>query len=336
MRWAAMIKTNQAAPNRWLLAVLTAASLAGCDWTEPKTPAADERSAKQKLADTQRLRQACGSAQTYDRLKALAFDEVDRVRVGGSPILDRIAANTTVRMEGPVVKSRDQELDITVCSGHLVLALPPGLRDTFDGRALLEADVEYSAQEAVDGSGLVYQMTGAEPIIYRLAALTLPKGSAGRAAPAPVAPADSPETVTDAPTQVAVASAPPPPAPPPVPIRRAPAEVPEPVASPPPRPEASPPPQRVARTARPSFDCSRVSSRVLTMVCADPALAAQDRAMSSQFYAALASGDDRTRAALRDSRDRFLSSRNRCATPSCVSQAYADRMGEIADIARGR
>ena len=326
--------------ERWLLAALALSCLAGCDWTEPKTPAADERGAKQKLADAERLRQACGSAQTYERLKALAFDEVDKVRVGGSPILDRIAANTTVRMESPVVKSRDQELDITVCAGHLVMALPPGLRDTFDGRALLEADVEYSAQEAVDGSGLVYQMKGAEPIIYRLAALTLP-GAGGRQAPAPAASvAQSVGGDTETPTiaaplsQATAAAGPPRPPVAPEPIRPTPQPVP--ASPPPPVREASAPAERAVRTARPSFDCERVRSRVLTTICSDPALAAQDRAMSSRFYAALASGDDRTRAALRGSRDRFLSSRNRCATAACIAQSYDDRMDEIGRIAGGR
>jgi hypothetical protein len=328
-----MIGRNSLTTKSRVFALLTLMSLAGCDWTEPKSPAADERSAKEKRADADRLRQACGSASTYDRLKALAFDEVDKVRVGGSPILDRIAANTTVRMENPVVKSRDQELDITVCAGHLVMALPPGLRDTFDGRALLEADVEYSAQEAVDGSGLVYQMKGAEPIIYRLAALTLPSAG-GRPAPAPAAsvaqPTDDVETPPiDAPAPQVASAAPPRAA---EPIR--PTREPEPVPPPPAR-EASAPAERAVRTARPSFDCGRVRSRVLTAICSDPALAAQDRAMSSRFYAALASGDERTRAALRSSRDRFLSSRNRCTSAACIAQSYDDRMDEIAEIARG-
>jgi len=70
------------------------------------------------------------------------------------------------------------------------------------------------------------------------------------------------------------------------------------------------------------------------MVCADPALAAKDRRMSSAFYASLAGGDGETRAALRTSRDRFLRFRNRCTTTTCVAQSYDDRMDEIRDIAQ--
>lgn len=73
--------------------------------------------------------------------------------------------------------------------------------------------------------------------------------------------------------------------------------------------------------------------RVLRMVCTDPGLAAQDRRMSSAFYAALARGDASTRAALQSSRNRFLASRDRCGSAACVSQSYADRVAEIRQIA---
>ena len=55
--------------------------------------------------------------------------------------------------------------------------------------------------------------------------------------------------------------------------------------------------------------------------------------MSSGYYAGMARGDAEARAALRQSRDRWLAFRNRCATAACVSQAYADRTAEIAEIA---
>ena len=70
------------------------------------------------------------------------------------------------------------------------------------------------------------------------------------------------------------------------------------------------------------------------MVCSSEALASLDRTMSSQFYSALSRGDERTRAELRRSRDRFLAYRDRCGDEACVAQAYRDRMDEIADISR--
>ncbi|MDB5695736.1 MAG: hypothetical protein JWN21_1279, partial [Sphingomonas bacterium] len=195
--------------RRLLIAALLAAGLPACDFAKPKTPAADERSAKDRLANVRRLKRACGSAETYDRLKAYAFDEATKIGRGKPAMLDQIAASVTVRMENPVAKSRDEKLDVTVCEGHLVLDLPPGLEDAFDGDRRLEADVEYAAQAALDGSGLVYQMQGAEPIIYRLAALTLRAPGPG----APVVVASAPPPVPE-PRSAAVTEPMPAPAPP--------------------------------------------------------------------------------------------------------------------------
>jgi uncharacterized protein YecT (DUF1311 family) len=316
--------------RNWIGAGMLALGLCGCGWTEPKTPAADERRASEKRAQARQLRRACGSPETYDRLKAYVFDEATKIRRGGSSMLDTIAAHVTVRMEDPVAKSRDEALDVTVCEGRFILDLPPGLEDAFDGDRRLQADVEYAAQAAVDGSGLVYQMQGAEPIIYRLAAITLGRRAGTEVAaapPAPPVPSPEPERPEPAPAPEPV-PAPRPPAPPPPPPR--PAEPPAPRAEPAPAPE-----RRAAAVARPSFNCRVARGRVEQMVCADAGLAALDRRMSSAFYAALARGDGETRAALRASRDRWLAFRNRCPSASCVAQAYRDRLDEIADIAGG-
>jgi uncharacterized protein YecT (DUF1311 family) len=324
----------------WLAAV----ALAGCGSTEPNIPGSAERAAKAEQADARRLKRACGSKETYDRLKEVAFEEAARVRKAGSPSLDRLAAGSVVRMERPVVKSRDEALNVTVCSGHLVLELPPGAENAFDGERRLEADVEYAAQEAVDGSGLVYQMDGAEPIVYRLATVGLTRGvdpaagtqvaMASQAAPVP-APVDIPAAVPPPPSppvpRASVApTVPVRPAPPPRVIRPAPPEdearVPREYAAP-----AAP----VRAASRPSFNCRSARSRVERMVCGSDDLARADRAMSSTFYAALARADGETRAELRSSRDRFLRFRDRCGSEACVAQAYADRTAEIRDIAAG-
>ena len=72
------------------------------------------------------------------------------------------------------------------------------------------------------------------------------------------------------------------------------------------------------------------------MVCSNDRLALLDRQMSSQFYSALSRADERERAELRRTRDRFLAYRERCEDESCVTQAYLDRMDEIRDIVGGR
>lgn len=319
------------------LALLAAtAVLASCGKTEPNAAKAADSRRERALA--QRLKAACSSPATYDRLKQVAFDDAIRIRNADPVNLDTLATYSVARVENPVVKSRDETLDVTVCSGRFVLQVPPGAEVAFGGKRQLAADIEYAAQAAADGSGLVYQVKGAEPIIYRLATFDLrrqsyrparPAGEAvevaaaepRRETPSPLPP--EPPVAAPSPRAVPASSLP---APAPRVTVRAAAAQPAPAA---PRVVERPP-------AAPSFDCRRARSRSERMVCGDAQLAGLDRAMSSRFYAALSRGDERTRTALRRSRDRFLAYRERCPDPACVAAAYRDRMDEIADISSGR
>ncbi|HEX9965716.1 MAG TPA: hypothetical protein VGB04_12120 [Allosphingosinicella sp.] len=314
-----------------LLVAGVSALLGGCDWMKKKDP--PEQKSKTELAAEQRerIRKACASDATYARLKELVFDEAARIRNSDPRNLDPLAAAAVVRMEQPLVKSRDEELNVTVCSGRFILELPPGAENAFDGQRRLDAEVEYAAQAAVDGSGLVYQMDGAEPIIYRLATFglggqptRLEAGGPGRLPPPP--PAAAPAQPTLMPP---VAEAEPRPAPPLPPVRTA--ERPQ---APAPRPEAgSAPATRV--TVRPSFNCRHGKTRTEKMICSSPRLAAQDRAMASLYYDLMAGADPGTRGHLRRSRDSFLARRERCSSEGCVNSAYASRMAELRNIGRG-
>ena len=289
--------------------VLSLPAISGCDWMKKKDPPGQKTEAELKAEQTARIRRACASEATYDRLKELAFDEAARIRGGDPQALDAVAEAAVVRMEAPVAKSRDEELNVTVCTGTLILELPPGAENAFDGQRRLTAEVEYAAQAAADGSGLVYQMSGAEPIIYRLATVGgMPRTRTAQIQPVPI-PAYPPEAQNRAPAQ------------------EAPATAPQPKADPAPRPRTA---------ASPSFSCARARSRSERLVCSSGSLAALDRQMSSHFYSALAEGDSGTRRALRRSRDRFLAFRERCADEACIAQAYRDRMDEIRDIAADR
>ena len=290
------------------LALVAIASIApGCDWMRKKDPPHVKGENEKRREREAQLRRACASELTYDRLKEYAFDEAQRIRGQDYRLLDNIATASVVRMEEPVVKSRDEQLNVTVCSGRFILELPPGTENAFDGERRLSADIEYAAQAAVDGSGLVYHMTGAEPIIYRLATV-------GGIRPT-------------APVEVAAAPAPAP----------APAPAAEPAPAPAPAPEpakAEAPAQRpAARTARPSYNCRHAGTRTEIMVCANPSLAAHDRRMASIYYAEMAEADGATRAELRRSRDRFLARRERCGSEACVASAYEERIREIRRIA---
>jgi hypothetical protein len=290
--------------------------LGGCDWMKKKEAPAAKSKAELASEQRERIRKACASDATYARLKELVFDEAARIRKSDPRNLDPLAAAAVVRMEEPVVKSRDDELNVTVCSGRFILELPPGAENAFDGKRRLDADVEYAAQAAVDGSGLVYQMDGAEPIIYRLATF-------GLSGPLPKIVAAAPQPAPNPPPAVI-------PTYPPRPEPSAKAD-----AVPPARPPAaeSAPPTRV--TVRPSFNCRYGKTRTEKMICDSPRLAAQDRQMASLYYDLMAGADPATRGHLRRSRDAFLGRREQCRSESCVGSAYASRMAELRSIAHG-
>ncbi|HEV2746320.1 MAG TPA: hypothetical protein VGW34_03355 [Allosphingosinicella sp.] len=325
--------------------LLVAAAALGLSFTRKKNPPAGVSKAELAAAQKERLQEACASSATYARLKEVAFEEAIRIRNADPANLDTLATHSVVRMENPVVMSRDEDLNVTVCSGRFVLELPPGAERGFGGERRLVADVEYAAQAAADGSGLVYQIEGAEPIVYKLAAFDL-RGQ--RFQPPAAAPAVAGD---EAVTEFAEAALPPldaqpppphvPPAdtvrkaealPPPAPKRAKPAVPdPPPVRRAEPRPESRPAASR--SSTKPSFNCRHAGTRSERMVCGNGRLAELDRTMSSQFYSALSRADPRTRRALRSSRDRFLAYRERCRSEACVADAYEGRMMEIRDIA---
>jgi hypothetical protein len=280
-----------------------------------------------------------------------------RARGAQGASLDTLASHSVVRMEDPVMLSRDEDLNVTVCSGKFILEVPPGAQAGLGGQRRLAADIEYSAQAAADGSGLVYQVRGAEPIVARLAAFNLggqplqlepgarPQDATEYAEAAPLpAPAPAP---TPAPAAPRAEEPEPEPAAPkarpaPQPPRLDPAPRTPPRATPTPQPRAERPEPEPTRTveaeparrtfSNPSFNCRSARTRGEQMVCGSTSLAARDRAMSSMFYSALASASPSTRAELRRTRDRFLAYRDRCRDEACVADAYQGRMAEIRDI----
>ncbi len=293
--------------NLILLIAGTSALLGGCDWMKKREAPAQKNKIELAAEQRERIRKACASDATYDRLKELVFDEAARIRKSDPRNLDPLAAAAVVRMEDPVVKSRDDGLNVTVCSGRFIIELPPGSENAFDGKRRLDAEVEYAAQAAVDGSGLVYQMDGAEPIIYRLATFGL------KGAPMPKIVAAEPASN---PRPAIVPTSPP---------------GSEPAAGP--EPDSPPPMTRV--TVRPGFNCRYARTRSEKMICSSPRLAAQDRQMASLYYDLMAGADPATRAHLRRSRDAFLGRREQCRSENCVGSTYASRMAELRTIGRG-
>lgn len=294
--------------------------LSGCDWMEK---AGAEPLAEARKSGLDQIKRACASKLTYARLKEYVFDEAARIGVSDPRRLDPLAAYSVVRMDNPVVKSRDEELNITVCTGRFVLNLPPGIQDAFDGKPVIAADVEYAAQAALDGSGLVYSMNGAEPIIYRIATLGLRARPMSRlAAAASDSAGEAKAALAESSQEAAPAPAPPAPEPKQRTVIAAKA--------------TKAPAAQSARTAKasasPSFNCRHAKTRSEKLVCGSGSLAAADRQMSAVYYSEMAGADAAAKRALRRTRDQFLAKRERCSSESCVERVYQERVAEIRRI----
>jgi len=259
--------------------------------TEPQTKAP----APEKL---------CASKQTYDLIKRELFRRAAQLRGSDAAAFDQLSGYAVVRMENPVMESQDSSTGAVNCSGSLAIDLPPGV-SVVGGRRTLTADLDYTVQQAADGSGSVVVLRNADAIIAPLATLAR-TNAAPPAQPAPV-PAPAPGTSGE-PAQPAL---------------------------PPPAAGEEQAPTRPV-SARPSFDCANARTKGEIAVCSNAGLAALDRNMAAQYARSIEVATPQQKALLRSTRDRFIAYRDRCPNRACIGDAYVGRMREIRDIMEGR
>jgi hypothetical protein len=148
-------------------ALVTGRTSANADIQEPLSPPTVEP-AELAQAEPQPEASFCGSQATYTQIKDMVFEKAIE-SYGGDPVpLNSLKRAVSARMEFPVVAGVDEELQRTDCSGRLVIDLPPGMREQFDGEKSLEADVEYSSQPSADGTGSIIRVEGFGHVITRL------------------------------------------------------------------------------------------------------------------------------------------------------------------------
>ena len=206
------------------------------------------------------------------------------------------------------MESRDATTGAVNCSGSLSLDLPPGV-SVVGGRRTLMSDVDYTIQQAADGSGNVVLLRNADAIITPLATLArVAEEPSEPAAPSTTGPTD--ETA-----------------------------VPPETAQQPGTLEETPPvsaPATPSSGAHPSFDCANARTKGEIAVCSNGGLAALDRNMAAQYRRAIDQASPEQRQILQRTRDRFVAYRDRCPNRSCIGDAYVGRMREIRDIMEGR
>jgi uncharacterized protein YecT (DUF1311 family) len=288
--------------NPWLIVALVGAIAAGVllassVWTgrwSRKSEVPENAVAEKKAQDPQYW---CAAQSTYDAMKRELFRRAALVRGSDEQVYARLADFALLRVNGPVVRGVDDQVQSVSCSGTVALDLPPGVA-VAGGRRALTGDVDYAIQPAADGTGKVVRLGNADAIVVPLATLT--RTATPQAQP-PTVPG---EVNAVGPTEQSQS---------------------QPMGQ----------PQPLAVQANPSFDCDHAGNSVEFAICSDSGLAALDRQMASDFQRAMASEDDRQRRLLQRTRNRFLSYRNRCATNQCIEETYQSRIREIGDIMTG-
>jgi hypothetical protein len=291
--------------NRWLIVALVGAVLAGillASGVWDNRPEAAENAtgnaiAQQKAPD---LEKWCAAQTTYDAIRGELFRRAAQVRGSDEQAYTRLADFALLRVNGPVVRGIDDQLQSVSCAGSAVLSLPPNV-EVAGGRRTLSGDIDYMIQPAADGTGNVVRLGNADSIVVPLA--TLMRSNAPQSAPL------TPPELQNGMNAVAPET-----------------------EAPPQQPPAQPAPE----SAKPSFDCDHAGNNAEAAICSDPGLAALDRQMAADFNRGMSIGDARQRRLLERTRNRFLTYRNRCATNQCIEETYQSRIREIGDIMTGR
>jgi uncharacterized protein YecT (DUF1311 family) len=243
----------------------------------------------------------CASEKTYDLIKRELFRRAAQLRGTDQAAFDQLSGYSVVRMENPVMESQDSATGGVNCSGSVSIDLPPGVAAA-GGRRTLSSDVDYTVQEAADGSGTVVILRNADAIVTPLASLA----RVGTGQP-PAAQAPEQNAMEQPQGNVAAPGA---------------------------------PNREIGRKSvypgRPSFECSSARSKGEIAVCSDTGLSALDQNMATQYRRALATASPEQKDLLQRTRERFVGYRDRCPNRSCIADAYVGRMREIRDIMEGR
>jgi uncharacterized protein len=81
-----------------------------------------------------------------------------------------------------------------------------------------------------------------------------------------------------------------------------------------------------------SFDCSKASTRVEMVICADPLLAEFDVALANAYRTTLSQSFSPSE--IRQQQTSWLKRRNACREPDCIRAAYRLRLAELVDDPR--
>jgi len=249
----------------------------------------------------------CADSLAGRLIKEELFRRAKDLRGADQAQLDHAAGQASVRIDSAQPKA-DQG-GLLDCNGWIALDLPPGVA-VDGGRTNLNAELSYVL--AHDRRGMkITNLSGEGRIVRTLATLAPAAGEPGQ--DKPVEPAEI-ASVTPRKAPFVADSKPPVPAATPV------------------RAPRSAPKSASAKTS--ASECT--GTRAQQIVCGNTNLSSLDRQLSLLYRQSWNQADEKRRAALLGTRQRFNDRRDACTSPKCLTTAYLSRLKEISDIMGGR
>lgn len=250
----------------------------------------------------------CADSLAGRLIKEELFRRARNLRGADQAQLDQAAGQASVRIDS--AQPRADQGGVLDCNGWIALDLPPGVA-VDGGRTNLNAELSYVL--AHDRRGMkITNLSGEGRIVRTLA--TLAPAAREPAQDKPVEPADvASVTARKAPLVVAESKRPAP-------------------AATSVRTPRSAPKSPSAKTA--ASECT--GTRAQQIVCGNTNLSSLDRQLSLLYRQSWNQADDKRRAALLGTRQRFNDRRDACTSPNCLTTAYLSRLKEISDIMGGR
>lgn len=241
----------------------------------------------------------CADSSAAGLIKRELFRRAGEMRGSDGALLGRATEASVVRVNPSSKGARNAASD---CTGWVAVDLPPGLV-VDGGRTNLNAEIAYGL-EGGSGSLRLASLSGAGRLVRTLATL----------GPAPKEPEEGKPIE---PAQIAAV------------VRKPP----EPVSKPAARKTADAKPAQVAQAPT---GCARLANRAEQMICASGNLSSLDRQLALLYRQSWDQADEKKRAALLGTRQRFNDRREACSSPNCMTTAYLSRLKEISDIMAGR
>jgi hypothetical protein len=245
----------------------------------------------------------CADPSANELIKAELFRRAAEVRPAERAGLERAAPHTHLRIVS--ASSEGSGAAVGGCSAWLAIDFPRGL--VVDGsRSNLNTEIGFAL--AASGQGLrLENLSGAEGLVRSIATL----------GPPPREPEPMPSVET---REIAAGARP------------------------------SSPDRQIARAAATNTEnatpkspseevrseCAGAASRSERIVCANRNLSSLDRQLALLYRQSWNEADEKKRAALIGTRQRFNDRRDACGSSNCLTAAYVTRLREISDIMAGK